>query len=423
MIKARYGLILHPLFWFSMAVVLRLSLGLARLDAPINDQDNYIPFAKALIQGEGMSFEGQPTAYRPPLYPMVLAPLYGLFGDGKAFHASFIVLQSLMGGLTVWLVMRSVQIILQAGDNNAGLAQQASFQSALAGCLTACDPVLMSQSSLPMTETLAALLLAYAAFLLIQGQSFSSGILFGLSALCRPSLLACTALVMFARLLSFTDGKTILMRVRESALILTGTVVVLLPWGLRNWLVLGDPVFTTTHGGYTFALANNPVYYEEVLNGPPGSVWSGQQQKQWMDEIGPSLAGLSEAEAAREMSRRTWKFVFQNPRDFLRSCLARQLHFWSIMPSGQVYGWKIRIITAIWTTPFWILSLISLFRKASWAWPLVAYFAVIVGLASVHLIYWTDMRMRAPIVPALSVLASGSVVFFQFFRKLSQHRS
>ena len=40
-------------------------------------------------------------------------------------------------------------------------------------------------------------------------------------------------------------------------------VLVLSPWMIRNLLVFGEPVWTTTHGGYTLALANNPVYYRE----------------------------------------------------------------------------------------------------------------------------------------------------------------
>ncbi len=35
--------------------------------------------------------------------------------------------------------------------------------------------------------------------------------------------------------------------------------------------LFGEPVWTTTHGGHTLALANNPVYYAEVVNGPAGS--------------------------------------------------------------------------------------------------------------------------------------------------------
>ena len=42
-------------------------------------------------------------------------------------------------------------------------------------------------------------------------------------------------------------------------------------------LIFGVPVWTTTHGGYTLALANNEVYYRDVLNGSPGAVWTGRR--------------------------------------------------------------------------------------------------------------------------------------------------
>ncbi len=44
-----------------------------------------------------------------------------------------------------------------------------------------------------------------------------------------------------------------------------------------------EPIWTTTHGGYTLALANNRQYYADVLDGPPGAVWSGPNQAAWVD--------------------------------------------------------------------------------------------------------------------------------------------
>ena len=75
--------------------------------------------------------------------------------------------------------------------------------------------------------------------------------------------------------------------------------LVLLPWMIRNLLVLGEPIWTTTHGGYTLALANNPVYYREVLDGPPGRVWTGQDQWLWWDSVNRETAGMTEPQADR----------------------------------------------------------------------------------------------------------------------------
>ena len=62
-------------------------------------------------------------------------------------------------------------------------------------------------------------------------------------------------------------------------------LLVLSPWLIRNVLLFGEPIWTTTHGGYTLALANNPVYYDDVLHGPSGRVWTGHDQWLWWDSV------------------------------------------------------------------------------------------------------------------------------------------
>lgn len=421
MIRAIFAFIMRktqsPRFWVVLAIVLRMGYGLTKLDQPINDQDRYLPFAESLWHGEGLVYNGRPTAYRPPLYPIVLAPLVGLLGQGQLFYLSLVIIQAMMGGLMTWFAMIAAWRLPNCDSMGKSNSRKSTAAGLIAGFITACDPVLISQSSLPMTETLASLLVIWALALALSDRYFASGIVFGLSALCRPSLLACVVLVMLTRVWSSLGGHDLRKHIRQAVTLGIATFMILLPWGIRNWYVLGKPVFTTTHGGYTFALANNEVYYDEVLNGPSGAVWTGPRQQAWMDAIGPSLKGLSEPECDQEMNRRTWLFVSQHPSDFLRACMKRQQHFWAVMPSSQVYGQKIRVLSAIWTIPFWMLVITAGFKKSTWQWPALASVGVVFGLASVHLLYWTDLRMRAPIVPALAVLASESLVFLNNWRK------
>ena len=49
------------------------------------------------------------------------------------------------------------------------------------------------------------------------------------------------------------------------------------PWAIRNQLQFGRPIVTTTHGGYTLLLANNPEFYQWLRAGPWGSVWRADQ--------------------------------------------------------------------------------------------------------------------------------------------------
>ena len=80
-------------------------------------------------------------------------------------------------------------------------------------------------------------------------------------------------------------------------------VVVLSPWMIRNVMVFGEPIWTTTHGGYTLALANNPVYYDDVLHGPPGRVWTGHDQWLWWDSVNRATAGMTEPQADRYLKQ------------------------------------------------------------------------------------------------------------------------
>ena len=61
------------------AILVRAALMLAG-PWPFDDPDNYLPLARSLIQGQGLSLNGRPTAYRPPLYPMILAPILKILG-------------------------------------------------------------------------------------------------------------------------------------------------------------------------------------------------------------------------------------------------------------------------------------------------------------------------------------------------------
>jgi hypothetical protein len=255
-----------------------------------------------------------------------------------------------------------------------------------------------------MTETLAAFLLTGAIHAVMHDRLRSAGLWFGAATLCRPSLLACMMLTVFVRWIPI-DRTPLKRRFTDSFRIAFFCGILLLPWGLRNLARFGEPVLTTTHGGYTLALANNEVYYEDVVFGPPGAVWTGPRQQAWMDSIGTDTVGLPEPEADRRMKAKAFAFIRSHPREFVIACIHRQLRFWAIAPSAQVFGSRVRSICALWTIPFWVFALFSLRHRSTWCWPTLAIVAVITSLAMVHLFYWTDIRMRAPIVPTLAILA------------------
>ena len=390
----RRDLLILSLF-VGVAVVVRLAIlgdELVRLDDP----DGYLRLARSLIQGEGLRINGRLTAYRPPLYPILLAPWVAAF-DGPGLPAGLAMFHLALGALTVVLTADSAR--------RWDLPRLSVW---VAATIAAVDPVLAVQSRALMTETLAAFLVVATLWgISFRGRPgvFAGGVGFGLASLCRPSLLPAAGLTAMACLMIGLGGDW-KGRTRRSLLFLVSTLALLSPWAIRNALVFGEPIWTTTHGGYTLALANNPAYYADVLDGPPGAVWSGANQEAWIKGINAATAGLSEPEADRFLRRRATEFARARPGDFSRASWARLGRFWGVMPSSAVYSARLRWASAAWTTPVWVLVVIGLASRSSWQWPRITAPALLATLTLVHTIYWTDLRMRAPLVPALALVAA-----------------
>jgi hypothetical protein len=170
----------------------------------------------------------------------------------------------------------------------------------------------------------------------------------------------------------------------------------------------GEPIATTTHGGYTLALANNPMYYADVVDGPQGAVWSGPNQQAWFAWVERSTAGMTPAQADRFLRGEGWRMLRERPATFLRASLGRLGRFWGVAPAGAVYSPALRVVTAAWTVPLWIAVVLGALRRDAWRWPNVGAPLIVLGLTVVHTLYWTDMRMRVPVVPALALIAAAA---------------
>ncbi len=392
-LAALYGLIL------GLGLVARLVVMAPEIRrGAVADPDNYLPIAVSLAEGRGFTFDGRPTAYRPPLYPLTLAPGVAAVGPERAW-AWVLALNAALGVATIATTIAAARA-LGLGPWSAGLA----------GLIVAIDPVLVVQSRSAMTETLAATLNAATLGAIALSDrpgrpgrraTIAAGLWLGLGVLCRPGALVGAGLIVAASAMGAGPGRR-----RRPALILAGIVAAVAPWAVRNLLVFGEPIATTTHGGYTLALANNPTYYREVLDGPPGAVWTGPEQARWFAEINARAAGLAEPAADRLFRSIAIETIAANPGQFARAALARLGRFAAIAPSGSVYPRSIRWLSAVWTAPIWALVVAGLTSTGVWRWPRSAAPLMVAGLAAVHLAYWCDLRMRAPVVPAIALVAA-----------------
>ena len=257
----------------------------------------------------------RPTAYRPPLYPVVLSNLPAA-GRQQVSLAKVAALHLLLGVATVWLTWADGEAVLCRVRSASGPAPRAPsptcrmvgrtaasrpmFHPTIAGLLVACDPILLNQQTLVMTETLAAFLAILSLWCLARFDAAPlagsmrrlAGGAIGLAMLCRPTFLPWLGLVgggdaVCPRRTGFQNSefKSQIAAGIGWRLLAGGwptsrhfvAAAVISPWAIRNYRVFGKPIVTTTHGGYTLLLGNNPdvlrlARIDQIEPGFPGDV-------------------------------------------------------------------------------------------------------------------------------------------------------
>ena len=158
-----------------------------------SDAPAYILLGDAISKGHGMTYAGQPTAQRAPLYPLLLAALQLLFGA----HSLLVMrsVQFLLAVLTAWTCSKTA--VLLRGESTKWLAF----------AVTICAPTLLFFTTQIMTEAFTAFFVSLFLYFLVQasasdnekpliGMGVCSGILLLLrfNTLFVPAIAALTAL-------------------------------------------------------------------------------------------------------------------------------------------------------------------------------------------------------------------------------------
>jgi hypothetical protein len=177
------------------------------------------------------------------------------------------------------------------------------------------------------------------------------------------------------------------------------------------------PIATTARGGCTLLLANNPVYWKEVVLAPSRTAWSGVSLDAWQRSLEEQMARAGIAyddELARDrwMKAQAIEHIRTHPALFVRSGIYRVSRLWDVMPAGEVSNTARLAVAA-----FYVLTealafaglcwwLAQVFRSQPDAMMLTAAVLLMGAFTAVHFLYWSDARMRAPCVPAAALLAA-----------------
>lgn len=385
------------------------------------DPDGYLRLANALVESGvyGLIDEaGIPhaTAFRPPLYPCLLAATIWCTGSASLWA---------IAGLHAALATLSAAFFLCIGR-----ALQLRFM-AVACLLLSIDPLLMRQSQLIMTETAATTVGLLSWWLLIYQEQHRCenpsttrpllptwaltlliGFSFGIATLTRPTAIVWLACVVAYFAVRSTTQRLIMLR--QAAYLCVGLVMVLIPWIARNREHFGKSIWATTHGGYTLLLANNSILYDHFATGSVSRDWDEDQfHREWAKQ---KLAAAQrpdyiqrhrevvDDEFAQSVALAT---IQQRPLMFVWSAVVRIGWLWTPLPNPRPDSWIKWPITA------WYIGLYALAITGAWylgknnlqpGWWLG--WLLLISLTLVHAVYWSNMRMRAPALPLLYLLAT-----------------
>jgi 4-amino-4-deoxy-L-arabinose transferase-like glycosyltransferase len=253
---------------------------------PISDAHQYHDLAHNISEGHGLamtfpSLDLHPTAFRPPLYPYVLAVTLSVFG----FEALPGQLLNLALGLVV--VVLTYTLGRRLGGDRVGV---------VAALAVALYPPLVANDVVLLTEPLSLVLLLAAVLALTARRWAWTGVLTGLLVLTRPS--AQFLVVVFAAWALWRLGW------RRAVGLLAVTAMVVAPWIVRNWVQLDAPVYVTSNGFNLAAMYSGPA----------------QEDRQFVDPVfdvrfdDTALLRWDEVAWSEELQRRGLQGIRDNPR-------------------------------------------------------------------------------------------------------------
>lgn len=244
MIKIRGAIVTRALL--ALLFVLAAGIGFStkdRLRYP--DEKEYHALAQGLLNGEGYVDikTGDPTAFRPPGYPMALSIVYRVWNRPLAMK----ILHAVLLTLAVGLLSRLAGRILPESAPLVPLFALGLF------------PVALYTSSTLYPQTLSAFVLVATLTLIfsgVRGRSVWAGLLWGAGILVNPSFLLLLPVVALGLVFYHYPSGARAAWVK-AALFAACAACVVVPWTIRNQVVMGGFVPVSTNSGINLLLGNS----------------------------------------------------------------------------------------------------------------------------------------------------------------------
>src|SRR3954453_11737973 len=281
-----------------------------------------ISMATTGVLGNPFSLPTGPSATVPPLYPLIMSAIFRIFGSGEAGEAGKVLLTCLVSSaqyaLLPWLAKKlefAPAIGLGAGLQgalvplNPYIEVQGDFENHLSGLLLL---LLLAWTEIASSRPLNAT------------GAVGLGIFYGICALTNPSL-GPLCLIAFGYIL-YRHRDSLRNRPQLALAVALTSMLVVAPWGLRNYIQLGSPILTRSNFGLEFSLANNDLASPLMIeNGPLYDCCHPLQNEDQAREV----QRVGEVEYNATLKRQALGWVREPPSRFAQLTALRFWYLWA----------------------------------------------------------------------------------------------
>ncbi len=348
----------------------------------------------ALAHGQGFSspFGGNtgPSAWTAPIYPWVVSIAFRVFGSyTRASAFAILTFNSIFGALTAWTVYRTARRIF-------------GLKVALwSGWVWALYPDTIYWSVKWIWETSLSTFLLSLLFMLtveMEGDERASswlgyGLLWGIEALTNPA--AVTFLPFAGCWLAYQlyrRGKRFIIPAAVGAVMFWMTIM---PWLVRDYVVMGQFVPIRDNAGNELRIANNPLsegQYVLALHPSQSDVMLAKYKQ------------MGELAFCAEQGRLAHQWIREHPQKFAVITLRRVWFFWNGLPRLAKWGWlaETKNTHTLFLSVMGIWGLLLALKRRVHGMFLFATLLVFYPL--IYYICFPEPRYRHPLDPSLIIL-------------------
>ena len=375
------------------------------------DQIFYHDLALNLLEGDGFVFTrppwpfiepGEPTAYYSFVYPMFLAGIYAAAGPHAVVARIVQALICALLPLQVWVLTRLVmghgRRTMDDGPRTTDDGRRGEVVGLIAAGIAAVYAYFVLYSASLQSEGIYLVLVAWALILtvkLAEGPTWQRWLGWGL-AVTLASLFRQVFMPIAAVLFLYVVIKAG-RRVRVGHVALAGLVAaaLIVPFTVRNYRVFGRFLLLNSSAGQVFWNANHPDLGTDFIGDA-------------MFPIPADLEDANEAELTKELMKRGWRLVADDPGRFVQLSLDRAATLFMFWPSRQstLISNLSRSLSFMICLPFMIAG-IALSMKEWRRW--LPLYVFIVAYAGIHIISWAQIRYRMPVDVALLPFAALAI--------------